>query len=272
MSMAAQGAVTHWLALSDLDFNVAEMTFQKLHEQGPKDANLRAFLVDYAQCKNSRLEGLFQSMVACSYFEPPSTTQYWAPRNVLSNGQDLEGLDTSKSPTFSQALNQFRLFLRQGDPGCVRFWSEYHSACITHQLTQNLEVSSPPPTIIASNRKLLASKKSFWQRLSSLNETTSVSYTPTYDSKEISLELSSFAHAPRFEGAVYTYLWRPHTLPPKKTDAQFFINEDDEGSQDVVINLGGWDHSTGSLDTYKRERLAGPPGYTRPSSNIRQEL
>ena len=154
------------------DSNTEDWFQQKFHEQGPKDANLRAFLVDYAQCKNSRLEGLFQSMVACNYFEPPSTTQYWAPRNVLSNGQGLEGPDTSKSPTFSQALNQFRLFLRQGDPGCARFWSEYHSARITHQLTQNLEVSSPPATMIASNRELLASKKAFLQRLSSLNEST----------------------------------------------------------------------------------------------------
>ncbi|KAL8978761.1 MAG: hypothetical protein Q9205_005740 [Flavoplaca limonia] len=88
----------------------------------------------------------------------------------------------------------------------------------------------------------------------------------------ISLELSWFAHAPRFEGAVYTYLWRPHTLPPKTIDAQFLVSEDDEGSQNVVINLRGWDHSTGSLDTYKLNRLAGPPGYTRTSSNIDQEL
>ena len=108
---------------------------QKIQKQGPKDANLLAFLVDYAQCKNSRLEGLFHSMVACSCFEPPSTFQYWPPRNVLSNGRDLERPSTPKSPTFSQALNQFRLFLGQGDPGCARFWSEYHSASMTHRLT-----------------------------------------------------------------------------------------------------------------------------------------
>ncbi|KAL9634636.1 MAG: hypothetical protein Q9204_002918, partial [Flavoplaca sp. TL-2023a] len=136
----------------------------------------------------------------------------------------------------------------------------------------NLEASSPPPRIIASNRELLASKKSFLQRLSNLNETTLVNDTSTYASKEISLEFSWFAQAPRFEGAVYTYLWRPHTLPPKTIDAQFLVSEDDEGCQNVVINLRGWDHSTGSLDTYKLNRLAGPPGYTRPSSNIGQEL
>lgn len=112
---------------------------QIILEQSPKDANLRAFLVNYAQCENSRLEGLFHSMVACSYFEPPSTFRYWAPRNVLSNGRDLEGPNTSKSPTFSQALNQFRRFLQQGDAGCARFWSVYHSDCITQQLTQMLK-------------------------------------------------------------------------------------------------------------------------------------
>ncbi|KAL9036421.1 MAG: hypothetical protein Q9180_004312 [Flavoplaca navasiana] len=242
-------------------------------------------------------------MVASSYFEPPSTIQYWAPRNVLSNGRDLEGPDTLQSPTFSQALNQFRLFLRQGDSGCARFCilssSDDHSIqsrafgfkaklfATLEQLERKYQAPMSALLYLVRSEWHLAdnsvghrhtateSKRIQIQPQSRSKHSLKsilVNCTPTFASKEISLELSWFGHAPRFEGAVYTYLWRPHTLPPKTIDAQFLVSEDDEGSQNVVINLRGWDRSTGSLNTYKLDRLAGPPGYSRPSSNIGQEL
>lgn len=106
---------------------------QQLRDLGPRGANLRAFLADYAQCKNSRSEELLRSMVAYSYFEPPSNFQYWAPRTMSPSSQDLERHNVS-SPTFSQALDQFRIFLQKGDPGCARFWSDmYRLHCLAVQ-------------------------------------------------------------------------------------------------------------------------------------------
>ena len=95
---------------------------QELRNFGRNDARLRTFLADYDQCKNARREGLFQSMVAASYFEPPSSSYYWGPTNII--GGDTERSQSSKSPTFSQALDQFRAFLQRGKPGCARFWSD----------------------------------------------------------------------------------------------------------------------------------------------------
>lgn len=104
------------------DSNPGDWVQQELRKLGYKDAKLRTFLADYDQYKNARLEGLFQSMVATSYFDPSSSYYYWAPTNII--GEDTERSYPSASPTFSQALDQFRDFLRKGKPGCARFWSD----------------------------------------------------------------------------------------------------------------------------------------------------
>ncbi|KAL8911235.1 MAG: hypothetical protein Q9171_003582 [Xanthocarpia ochracea] len=83
---------------------------QELRNFGRNDARLRTFLADYNHYKNARLEGLFQSVVAASYFEPPSSSYYWGPTNMI--GGDTERSQPSKSPTFSQTLDHFRAFLQ----------------------------------------------------------------------------------------------------------------------------------------------------------------
>ena len=126
---------------------------QELRKLDFKDARLRTFLADYDQCKSARLEGLFQSMVAASYFEPPSGYTYWAPTNIIGENTErsypspsptfwqvfhhfrqgyaaTEHSYASVSPTFSQALDQFRVFLQKGKPGCARFCRTSLYSCV----------------------------------------------------------------------------------------------------------------------------------------------
>lgn len=109
--------------IDDHDHGLSEDWLERpLHELACNDAEVRAFLKDYAQCKDCRLDELLESMAAYSYFEPPSNVQYWAPRNLPTRGQGLEPLGESQKPTFSQALGQLRISLQKGEPGCARFW------------------------------------------------------------------------------------------------------------------------------------------------------
>lgn len=93
---------------------------QQLRDLARTDAEVRVFLQDYAQCKDFAAEGLFPSMVACSYFQPPSAVQYWAPTNIRRPVPESPA--KSKKLTFSQGLDQFRIFLQEGETGCARFW------------------------------------------------------------------------------------------------------------------------------------------------------
>lgn len=100
----------------------------------------------------------------------------------------------------------------------------------------------------------------------------SVDQVTAQTSRGYSLKLQWLAQAPRYKGAMYTYIWRPYVRPPETINAQFHISTDDHGSQNVLVYLQGWDHSKGSLHTYKLDRLAGPPDYNRSLSNVRQEI
>lgn len=100
---------------------------QQLRKLVPEEPTLNAFLADYAQCKDCRLEELLHKMVACSSFKPPSSFQYWAPRKISVSSQEL-------GPTFSEALDQLRVFLQSGGPGCARFWLDVPVAIVSSML------------------------------------------------------------------------------------------------------------------------------------------
>ncbi|KAL8856236.1 MAG: hypothetical protein Q9178_007153 [Gyalolechia marmorata] len=179
----------------------------KLRNLGRDDARLHTFLADYDQYKNARLEGLFQSMVAASYLEPPSSSYYWMPTNMI--GRDAERSQPSKSPTFSQVLDRFRAFLQR------------------------------------VKRKT---------------------------SEGISLKLEWLADAPRYEGMVSTYIWRPYIHPPETVNAQIRMRIDDQGSCNVLVNLRGWNNSKGALDRYKHNSFAGPSIRTTLFPNLEREI
>ncbi|KAL8920429.1 MAG: hypothetical protein Q9172_004501 [Xanthocarpia lactea] len=84
----------------------------------------------------------------------------------------------------------------------------------------------------------------------------------TKSSEDISLKLEWLAHAPRYEGMVSTYIWRPYIHPPETVNAQIRISIDDQGSRNVLVHLMGWNHLKGALDRYKYDSFAGPSTQT----------
>ena len=80
------------------------------------DKGIQSFLHNYAQCKDRPVGKLFESMVAYSISEPPNFSRQ--PIDTVS----MIGSGDPERSSFSQMLSGFRVALRKGKSGCVRFW------------------------------------------------------------------------------------------------------------------------------------------------------
>lgn len=273
---------------------------QQLCELACANAEIRVFLKDYAQCKDFPAEELFLRMVACSYFEPPSTVQYWAPKYVRQGMQGSVG--NSKKITFSQGLDQFRIFLQKGETGCARFCiissddddHGFRSKAFPFRTKLFMTVQQLARKYNTPLSALLRTVASEWQfhgdpvgdsnkrgdytrgqrkrRPLTVASAVDASREQSIADGGQSMELQWLAIAPSYKVLIYTYVWRPHIRPPDPIIARIYVSViDRQGARNVLVILEGWDHSNGSLSTYKIARVSGPGDYSRiPSSNTQE--
>ena len=73
--------------------------------------------------------------------------------------------------------------------------------------------------------------------------------------KETALELQWMASAPEYRGSFSTYIWQPHTEPPKSKGARFYISKVvEQRARDVLVLLDSWDLAKGSIEKYRLDR------------------